>query len=306
MTALYTLCALVGFAANSILCRLALRPGAIDAASFTSVRLLSGALALWLLVTLRAGRTSRPRGSKGRGSSHAGSWASAGLLFAYALPFSIAYVTLGVATGALILFLCVQATMLAGAVLSGERIHWLEVNGIAVALAGLAHLMAPGLSAPPPEGAALMALAGIAWGLYSLRGRRSTDAIGETASNFARSVPMALAAFAMAAPLGHLHLSPRGLLLASASGILASGAGYAAWFAALPRVNSLLAAALQLTVPLIAAVGGIVLLGEQATRRLVLSALLILGGVGLAIGGRARRAQDAERRAAQSRERETP
>ena len=290
MTALYTLFALVGFAANSILCRLALQPGAIDPASFTVARLASGALALALIV--------RARQRKPRGASHAGSWGSAFLLFVYALPFSLAYVSLGVATGALILFFCVQATMLVGAVVSGERIHWLEVNGIAVALAGLAHLMAPGLSAPSPEGAALMALAGVAWGLYSLRGRRSTDAIGDTASNFARSAPMALAAFAVAAPLGHLHLSPHGLLLASASGILASGAGYAAWFAALPRLNSLQAAALQLTVPLIAAVGGIALLGEQPTRRLVLSAVFILGGVGLAIGGRVLRARQAERRAA--------
>lgn len=298
MTALYTLFALVGFAANSILCRLALRPGAIDPASFTLARLLSGAIVLALIVRARHG--------KRRGASHAGSWGAAFLLFLYALPFSLAYVWLGVATGALILFFSVQATMLIGAVVSRERIHWLEVNGIAVALAGLAHLMAPGLSAPPPEGAALMALAGVAWGLYSLRGRRSTDAIGDTASNFTRSAPMALAAFAVTAPLGHLHVSPQGLLLASASGILASGAGYAAWFAALPRLNSLQAAALQLTVPLIAAVGGIALLGEEPTRRLVLSAVFILGGVALAIGGRALRAREAERRAVKPvRERES-
>ena len=295
MTALLTVIALAAFAANSILCRVALRPGAIDPASFTAARLLSGAIALFVIAR------SLRRGS--RGGSHAGSWTSALLLFVYALPFSLAYVSLGVATGALILFFTVQATMLVGAAFSGERIHWLEINGIFVALAGLAHLMKPGLTAPPAGGAALMTLAGIAWGLYSLRGRRSTDPIVDTAANFARSAPMALLAFAVAAPLGHLHLSTPGLLLASASGILASGAGYAAWFAALPRLNSLQAAALQLTVPLIAAVGGIVILGEEPSRRLVLSAVFILGGVGLAIAGRSIRARQAERRAASAGER---
>jgi drug/metabolite transporter (DMT)-like permease len=288
LTALLTVAALLAFAANSILCRVALQPGAIDPASFTAARLLSGAIALAIIAR------GLHRGS--RGGSHAGSWTSAVLLSLYALPFSLAYVSLGVATGALILFFSVQATMLLGAALSGERIHWLEINGIAIALAGLAHLMKPGLTAPRPGGAALMALAGIAWGLYSLRGRRSTDPVGDTASNFARSAPMALAAFALAAPLGQIHLSPRGLLLASASGILASGAGYAAWFAALPRLNSLQAAALQLTVPLIAALGGVVLLKEEPTRRLVLSSLFILGGVGLAIAGRAMRARSLARR----------
>ncbi|HEX3113499.1 MAG TPA: DMT family transporter [Candidatus Eisenbacteria bacterium] len=299
MTALLTVVALLAFAANSILCRVALQPGAIDPASFTAARLLSGAIALAIIAR------GLHRGS--RGGSHAGSWTSAFLLFLYALPFSLAYVSLGVATGALILFFSVQATMLLGAVLSGERIHWLEINGIAIALAGLAHLMKPGLSAPRPGGAALMALAGLAWGLYSLRGRRSTDPVGDTASNFARSAPMALLAFAVAAPIGQIHLSTRGLLLASASGILASGAGYAAWFAALPKLNSLQAAALQLTVPLIAAVGGIVLLGEEPTRRLVLSSLFILGGVGLAIAGRAIRARNVARReASPTRVREKP
>lgn len=290
MTALLTVIALVAFAANSILCRLALRPGAIDPASFTAARLVSGALALALIARVIVKRR--------RGKSHAGSWPSAFLLFVYALPFSLAYISLGVATGALILFLSVQATMLLGAVLSGERLRWLEVCGLAIALAGLSHLMAPGLTAPPPGGAALMAVAGCAWGLYSLRGRRSTDALGDTASNFARSAPLALAALAASAPLGSLHLSTRGLLLASASGILASGAGYAAWFAALPKLGALPAAALQLTVPVIAAVGGAAFLGERATPRLVLSASLILGGVGLAIGGRALRARATARRAA--------
>ena len=295
MTALLTALALVAFAANSILCRLALRPGAIDPASFTAARLLTGAVVLAIAVR-RLGGTSRGESETGpRDGSHAGSWGSAFFLFLYAMPFSLAYVSLGVATGALILFLSVQATMLAGALVGGERIHRLETFGIVAALAGLLYLMSPGLSAPSPLGAVLMAMAGIAWGLYSLRGRGSRDPIRDTAANFARSAPFALAVLAVVGPLGALHLSPRGLALASASGILASGAGYAIWFAALPRLKALQAAALQLTVPVIAAVGGVLLLGERATPRLVVSTLLILGGVGLAIGGRAARAEDAAR-----------
>jgi drug/metabolite transporter (DMT)-like permease len=289
LTVFLTLFALVAFAANSILCRLALRPGAIDAATFTATRLVSGAL---MLVVLASGtrRSARSAGAAS-GPAHAGSWTSAFLLFLYAMPFSLAYVSLGVGTGALILFLSVQATMLLGAILSGDRIHWLEVLGIAVALAGLVDLMSPGLSAPPLAGAALMAVAGIAWGLYSLRGRRSTDPIGETAINFTRSVPFAILGLALAAPLGAIHLTRRGVALACVSGVLASGAGYAGWFAALPTLKALRAAALQLTVPVIAAVAGVLLLGERATARLIVSTALILGGVGLALGGRAIRAR---------------
>lgn len=306
MTAFLTLFALVAFAANSILCRLALRPGAIDAATFTATRLASGAVMLAALTAVTR-QSARSGGAASRGArssaSHAGSWTSALLLFLYAMPFSLAYVSLGVATGALILFLSVQATMLLGAILTGERIHWLEVLGVAVALTGLVDLMSPGLSAPPLAGAALMAVAGIAWGLYSLRGRRSTDPIGETAINFTRSVPFALLGLALAAPLGAIHLTQRGVALACASGVLASGAGYAAWFAALPTLKALRAAALQLTVPVIAAVAGVLLLGERATPRLVVSTALILGGVGLALGGRAIRARAAARSVAAPAER---
>jgi drug/metabolite transporter (DMT)-like permease len=279
LTSLFTLFALVAFAANSILCRLALGQGAIDAATFTSIRLTSGALALLLLTAVIPRPVSK--------NSRAGSWTSALLLFLYAMPFSFAYVSLGVANGALILFLSVQATMLLGAIRTGERIHWLEWLGIVVAIGGLVVLVAPGLSAPNPAGAALMAVAGVAWGIYSLRGRSSTDPIGDTAANFLRAVPFALAASAgSAAAFGSAHLSTQGLLLAVGSGVLASGVGYVAWFAALRHLKALQAAALQLTVPVIAAAGGILLLSERISMRLVLSALLILGGVGLAVGGR--------------------
>lgn len=297
MTPLFTLFALVGFAANSILCRLALGRGAIDPASFTTVRLVSGALALLLLSAI----APRSRAS----DRHAGSWTSAVLLFLYAMPFSLAYASLGVATGALILFLSVQATMLAGALLEGERIHWLEVLGIVVALAGFLYLVAPGLSAPDPGGAALMAAAGAAWGVYTLRGRRSTDPIGDTAANFLRAAPFAIAASLMFAAVAHTaipsalpgaRITGSGLLLAAGSGTLASGAGYASWFAALRKLKALQAAALQLTVPLIAAAGGILFLAERISPRLVISAGLIVGGVALALSGRAARTRVAIRR----------
>lgn len=294
MTALFTLFALAGFAANSILCRLALGPAAIDPASFTTVRLVSGALALLLLAAIVPRRRA--------GNAHAGSWTSALLLFLYAMPFSFAYTSLGVATGALILFLSVQATMLAGALLEGERIHRLEALGIVTALAGFLYLVAPGLSAPDPAGAALMGAAGAAWGIYTLRGRRSTDPIGDTAANFLRSAPFAIAAtlaLAAAERAGGSVPGPRitapGLALAAASGILASGAGYASWFAALRTLKALQAAALQLTVPVIAAIGGILFLAERITQHLLVSAALILGGVTLALGGRAARTRVAPR-----------
>lgn len=214
------------------------------------------------------------------------------------MPFSFAYASLAVGTGALILFLSVQATMLAGALLTGERIHRLEGLGIAVALAGLVYLVSPGLSAPDPAGAVLMAAAGAAWGIYSLRGRRSTDPIGDTAANFVRSAPFALGAglaLWLASRAGAsvlpMRITPHGLLLAGASGVLASGAGYVAWFAALRNLKALQAAALQLTVPVIAAAGGILLLSEALSPRLLLSAALILGGVALALRGRSVRAR---------------
>ncbi len=288
MTPPFVAFALAAFAANSILCRLALGPGAIDAAMFTVIRLGSGAVALFVIAT------SIPRPKTLR--SQAGSWTSALFLFLYAMPFSFAYVTLGVGTGALILFLSVQATMLAGAIRAGDHIHWTEALGILVALAGLAFLVSPGLSAPDPVGALLMALAGVAWGIYSLRGRHSTDPIGDTAANFLRSVPFAVivgAAAALRAAAvgagGSARHSARGALLAVCSGVLASGLGYAVWFAALRKLRAPQAAALQLIVPVIAAVGGVWLLSERASLRLIVSAALILGGVGLALIGRASR-----------------
>lgn len=263
--------ALAAFAANSLLCRAALGRDAIDPASFSTIRLASGAATLVLI-----GFSTR-RGATGV----AGSWGSAALLFLYAVPFSFAYVSLGAGTGALILFGAVQATMLVAALSSGERPHRVQWLGLILALGGLAYLVMPGLAAPSTVGAVLMALAGVAWGVYSLRGRGASDPRAETAGNFARSVPLAIGVSVAAAP--HVAFHAEGVLLAVASGALASGLGYVAWYAALPALSATRAASVQLAVPVLAAVGGVLFLSERITPRLILAAILILGGVGLAL-----------------------
>jgi drug/metabolite transporter (DMT)-like permease len=278
VTPALTVFALVAFAANSVLCRLALGHGAADPATFTLVRLLSGAITL---AGLRLARPA-PAGAPARRLP----WISAALLFLYAAPFSFAYISLGAGTGALILFASVQATMLAGAMGAGERFRWLEAAGLLIALGGLTYLVLPGLSAPSPVGSALMVIAGVAWGLYSLRGRGSADPVGDTARNFALAVPFAV--LVSAGTLKSAHVSWRGALLAVGSGALASGLGYVCWYAALRGLTRIRAATVQLTVPILAAAAGVAILGETITVRLVLSALLILGGVGLALAGRAR------------------
>jgi drug/metabolite transporter (DMT)-like permease len=265
-----TVLALTAFAANSVLCRAALGGGTIDAASFSALRLLSGALILWLLVTLRPGRTTL-----------GGSWPSATSLFLYAVPFSFAYESLATGTGALILFGAVQATMLIAAVRSGERPSSLQWLGLLTAIGGLVYLVLPGVSAPDPLGSALMTVAGISWGFYSLRGRAATDPLGETAGNFARSLPMM--ALVSAASLGALRVDAAGALLAVTSGALASGVGYAIWYAALPGLTAARAATVQLSVPVLAAAGGVIFMVEAVTPRLAIASVLILGGVALAL-----------------------
>lgn len=278
-TAIATIAALIAFAANSVLCRLALAPDlasgeTIDPASFTSLRLASGACFLTLVVRVFPGK---------RGARHA-DWAAAAMLFLYAAAFSFAYLSLEAGTGALILFGAVQATMIGAGLRQGERPSRLEWMGILTALGGLVLLVAPGLTAPSPHGALLMALAGVGWGVYSLRGRGFTDPIRATAGNFARTLPFLLPL--AAAMLPRLQVSPRGALLAVTSGAIASGMGYVAWYTVLPRLTATRAATLQLAVPVLAACGGVLLLGETLTLRLVLAGAAILGGIGLAVRSR--------------------
>jgi drug/metabolite transporter (DMT)-like permease len=293
VTPLLTAFALVAFASNSILCRLALAPKAIDAGSFTLVRLASGAVVLSLIRGLLARRGGGAEDAPGRDRGAAAApfrglhpWVPGLLLFLYAAPFSFAYVRIGAGTGALILFACVQATMLVGGIRSGERFDALEVLGLAAALLGLVCLVAPGVSAPSPLGSALMAVAGVSWGLYSLVGRGSRDPLTDTARNFLRSVPPAI--LVGLATLHAARFSTRGILLAAASGALASGLGYSAWYSALRGLTAIRASILQLLVPMLAAVGGVLLLAEPVTGRLVVAASLIVGGVGIVLAGRAR------------------
>jgi len=271
----YTTAALTAFAANSVLCRMALGEGAMDAASFSTIRLASGAAMLLLLSGLFA---------RQGGSPAAGNWFSATMLFAYMVAFSYAYISLSTGTGALILFGMVQATMLLWALRSGERPPFMEWAGLALALGGLVYLVFPGLAAPSPVGAFLMGVAGVSWGAYSLRGRGSHRPLADTTANFVRALPMVLVVSLVA--LGDSHLSPRGILLASLSGALASGMGYTVWYAALRHLAANHAAVVQLTVPVLAALGGTAFLAEEFSLRLVLSMILILGGVALAMAAR--------------------
>jgi len=281
-TALATATALVGFAANSLLCRAALGAGAIDAWSFTAVRIGSGALALAVLA--RATRERNPARS-----ASAGSLSSALALWGYAAAFSLAYLRLPAGIGALVLFASVQATMIGWSAFRGARPSVREWLGFALAFAGLVVLTLPGATLPDPFGLVLMALAGVAWGVYSLRGRASTAPLAATSANFARSVPLAFGALLLALVFTSLHAGPRGVLLASASGALASGLGYSLWYLALPQLGAVRAALVQLLVPVLTAAAGILLLAERPTLRLLLAGPLILGGVGFAVLGRRQR-----------------
>lgn len=270
-----TALAMLAFAANSLLCRLALRDGHIDAASFTALRICAGASMLWLLLRLRGGS----------GASH-GSWPSALALFIYAAGFSFAYLSLSAATGALLLFGAVQATMIGYGLWHREHLKRMQSLGLVLAAAGLVALVLPGLSAPPLVGSLLMTLAGIAWGVYSLRGRGGNDPAASTAGNFARAAPMALGLSLVT--LSQAWADSAGIAYALASGALASGIGYVIWYMAMPQLRAASAASVQLSVPVIAAVGGVLFLGEAITPRLVYASIAILGGIALVIAGRRR------------------
>ena len=286
-TAGLTALALLAFAGNSLLCRVALRETAIDAASFTSVRLVSGALMLALLVAWRGRRQASPARPW-----HAGDWTSALALFVYAAGFSFAYVSLSAATGALLLFGVVQTSMIGWGLWRGERLRPLQWAGLAAASAGLVWLLLPGLATPSLAAGLLMAAAGVAWAVYTLRGRAAgppgrpaSDATAVTAGNFLRAAPLALALSAALSALGwsQARWDTAGLLLALASGALASGLGYAVWYTALRGLSATRAAILQLTVPALATAGGVLLLGEPVTPSLLGASAAVLGGVLLVI-----------------------
>jgi drug/metabolite transporter (DMT)-like permease len=282
----YTSFALVAFAFNSILCRLALGAEAIDAASFTTVRLVSGAIVLFLINSFAR--------KKDAAAKSGGNWFSAFFLFAYAICFSLAYINLTTATGALVLFGSVQMTMICAALVTGERPQMMEWLGLFLALGGLVYLVFPGLSAPPLSSSALMMSAGIAWGFYTLRGRGSVNPLADTAGNFLRSVPMIIWA---ALPFVYqIHLSTKGIVFAVLSGAIASGIGYSIWYAALKYHTATRAAILQLSVPALAAIGGVIFLSEIISARLLLASALILGGIALAILGKVKPQMNADKR----------
>jgi drug/metabolite transporter (DMT)-like permease len=266
-----TTLAMIAFASNSVLARMALKHTDIDAASFTAIRLISGAIVLLLVVRI----SNRP-------SSGSGSWWSAAALFAYAAGFSFAYVSLPTATGALLLFGAVQVTMIVYGFWAGERLLKLQLAGLALAFGGLLLLFLPGLSTTPPVASSLLMLgAGICWGVYSLRGRSAGNPVHTSAGNFTRAVAFAIVlSFFM---LSRLSLDVAGIWYAIISGALTSGLGYVVWYMVLPMLKATNAAVIQLSVPVIAAVGGVVFLGEFITLRLVLASAAILGGIALVI-----------------------
>jgi len=277
-TVFYTSLAMIAFASNSLLNRLALGQHTMDAISYTTIRLTSGAIMLSLLRS-----TQRKSGQPLLG----GSWLSAALLFLYAIAFSFAYLSLSAGTGALLLFGSVQLTMLTVALRSGERPQILEWLGLVLAVGGLIYLVLPGLIAPAPLGSILMLMAGIAWGFYSVRGRGSQDPLADSAGNFVYAVPMILLIRLIS--VNNIQLSSAGILYAVLSGALASGVGYVIWYSALRGLTTTRAAIIQLSVPVLAAWGGVILLSEQISGRLLLAGILILGGIGLTVLSRSKK-----------------
>ena len=263
---------MIAFASNSLLCRAALKQTSIDAASFTFIRIFSGAVTLWLIIKIRRRLMD---------SSPAGNWPSAVALFAYAAAFSFAYRSLTAGTGALLLFGAVQATMILWALRKGERLHAIQIVGLILAVIGLVVLLYPGLSAPPIGGSILMFGAGVAWGIYSLRGKQSGSAVAATAGNFLRAVPLAAAVGIILFPWTSFDRA--GIGYALISGAVTSGLGYVIWYSILADLKAASAATVQLSVPVLTATGGILLLGEPITLRYLFASLAILGGIALVV-----------------------
>jgi drug/metabolite transporter (DMT)-like permease len=262
--------AMLAFAGNSLLCRLALQNTDIDAATFTTIRLVSGALTLWLFVRIRGGTFGME-----------GSWPSALALFVYAAGFSFAYVSLPAATGALLLFGAVQVTMIGYGIWTRERATARHFLGFSLAFAGLLSFLLPGIAAAPLRGSMLMLCAGAAWGIYSLRGRGSSAPVKVTAGNFLRAAPIAMALSVLT--IGDASPDGAGVGYAIVSGALTSGIGYVLWYSVLPSLKATQAASAQLSVPMIAALGGVLLLGEPLSLRVIVASVAILGGLSLTL-----------------------
>jgi drug/metabolite transporter (DMT)-like permease len=282
-----TLLAMIAFASNSLLCRAALKETSVDPASFTFLRIFSGAIALWLLMCIR--RKASANGTPAvfsallnqRQLARDGSWSSALALFVYAAAFSFAYLALSAGTGALLLFGAVQATMILWGLHKGERLSMIQIVGFFLAVTGLVVLVFPGLSAPPLASSILMLGAGAAWGIYSLRGKGERNAATATAANFVRAVPFATALIVIFPPWTHVDLP--GTAYAIISGAVTSGLGYVVWYKALSGLKAASAATVQLSVPVLAATGGILLLGEPITLRYMLASVAVLGGIALVV-----------------------
>jgi drug/metabolite transporter (DMT)-like permease len=284
---------MIAFASNSLLCRAALKQTNIDAATFTFTRIFSGAVMLWLLMHVRrkttASRTASTLGETFSSlllvthhpSLRDGTWSSAFALFVYAAGFSFAYTALSAGTGALLLFGAVQATMILWGLHKGERLNTIQIVGFIVAVTGLIVFLSPGLSAPPLAGSILMLGAGVAWGIYSLRGKGERNSVSVTAGNFVRAVPFATALGIIFAPWTHLNLA--GVSYTIISGAVTSGLGYVIWYSALPGLKPASAATVQLSVPVLAATGGILLLGEPITLRYTLASVAVLGGIAVVV-----------------------
>jgi drug/metabolite transporter (DMT)-like permease len=288
-----TLLAMIAFASNSLLCRAALKQTNIDAATFTFVRIFSGAVALWVIMNIRrrvtVDRTATPFVESLSSSSlvthhlslRYGNWLSAPTLFAYAAGFSFAYTSLAAGTGALLLFGAVQATMILWGLHKGERLNAIQIVGFIVAVTGLVVLVFPGVSAPSLVGSILMLGAGVAWGIYSLRGKVEKNPANVTAGNFVRAVPFAALISIIILP--GARLDSLGVIYAMISGAITSGLGYVIWYSALPDLTAASAATVQLSVPVLTATGGILLLSEPITLRYALASIAVLGGIALVV-----------------------
>ncbi len=270
-TVLLILITMIAFAANSILCRLALRETSIDAITFTTVRIVSGAIVLWFLA---GGKTAY---SNLKNSS----WLSGTALLVYAVAFSVSYLTVSAGTGALLLFTAVQATMIVNGIRSGEKLGSIKLLGMTLAAIGFVILIAPGVSAPPVVGAILMIIAGIAWGIYSIRGKAATKPIDMTMVNFIRAAAIIIPVYLLSFQWTQFDM--RGLIYAGLSGAIASGIGYSVWYYVLPHIRSTTAATVQLSVPILVAIGGILFLSEFPSIRLFLCSVLVLGGIALVL-----------------------